>query len=231
MERTGLWCSYYTRLYYLWCVTTGSNSIDNLFLSFQMKKDFKITEWPIGFVSDLHTNLSNLEKIITNHPEVKQWFCLGDIIDFINIENNKETMETWIEKYSHIPCLRGNHEEMVQKDLLNITFSQKVFLVNKLYTSFDILLPNQFHLLCYHNKPKDNWSFLEKTYTEREFIDTFDRIGDHVVAVCVAHNHQQFILDFPNTITQIWSIGAAKFGEYALIDEKGIAFKRLQKVK
>ncbi len=192
-----------------------------------MKGRFSINSYPVGIFSDCHTRMDNLAKILARHPEVKQWFCLGDIVDFIEFDGNRATMDEWISKYSNIPLIRGNHEEMVVKDMLAITFTHKRFLIEKLYTSLELLLPDKTRILCYHNKPECNWSFVDKNYTEREFIDTYLDIADDVKACAIGHSHSQYLLEFPNTFTQLWGVGAVKFGAYAIVDEGGIHHKQL----
>ncbi len=193
-----------------------------------MKKSITLSEWPLGVISDCHGHIANVQKILSSNPNVKNWICLGDIVDFLEPANNRDFMDYWLTNCAHIPMLRGNHEEIVQKDLLNINFTHRAYLVDKLFTSFDILLPNRNHILCYHNKPKCNWSFVDKNYTEREFVETYLDIGEHVQSVAIGHNYEQWVLDFPNTFTQIWSIGAVKFGSYAIIDKDGLHHKRIK---
>ncbi len=189
----------------------------------------KVNSPQIGLVSDIHGDIAKLERILSDNPDITQWFCLGDIVDFVEPEGNRAIMDWWQEKGANIFTLWGNHEEVVFKELLNITFTHKE-IIKKFYTHLDLLLPNNQHFLLYHSKPKDNWNFVDKIVTEREFIDYYLSIGDHVDAVCIGHNHQQFIKDFPSIHTQLWSIGAVKFGCYAVVDSSGIHLKRLKKV-
>ncbi len=192
-----------------------------------MKGRFTINQYPFGIISDVHGNISNLEKIFAAHPEIDTWFCLGDIVDFLEPHNNRSMMDWWLEHAAKIPLVRGNHEEMVVKNMDNISFTHRAFLVEKLYTSIELLLPDESRLLLYHNKPKCNWSFVDKNYTEREFIDAYLDISDDVEAVCIGHNHDQFVLSFPNTFTKIWSVGAVKFGAYSIVDDTGLHHRRL----
>ncbi len=189
----------------------------------------KVNSTKFGLISDIHGDIVKLERILADNPDITQWFCLGDIVDFVDPVNNRDMMDWWQEKGANIFALWGNHEEVVFKDLLNITFGHKG-IIQKFYTHLDLLLPTNQHLLLYHSKPKDNWNFVDKGYTEREFTDDYSNIGDHVDAVCIGHNHSQFIKDFPLIHTQLWSIGAVKFGCYAVVDNQGIHLKRLKKV-
>ena len=177
----------------------------------------------------MHNEIGKLKSIFAANKEIKQWYCLGDIVDFLEPGGNKDTMDFWIENCFNVPCLIGNHEEIVSHDLLNISFTHQAA-IRKFCTSFEFLLPNKETLYAFHNKPKCNWSFIDQgKYTYREFVDNFSQIWMGARAVLIGHNHKQFVMDFEamEECPQIWSVGAVKLGQYAIIDKDGLQLKRL----
>jgi predicted phosphodiesterase len=182
-------------------------------------------EFPFGVISDIHGNYPKAEAALKAHPEIKQWFCLGDVVDYADrFKNNDSTIEWW--KGSHIPTILGNHDRDFAYAFR--TDIKTVHWIHGLPHSFKLLLPNGCHILAYHSKPRDLVTFVDPGYSEREFVDDYLDVTDDTVAVLIGHNHKQFKSVFPNCSASLWSVGSVGLdGEYATIDENGINFHRV----
>lgn len=188
---------------------------------------FTIDEFPIGILSDVHGKLSNVTAAIEKHPEIKQWFCLGDLVDYADrFKGNENTLGWWRE--CDVPTLRGNHD----RDIANAcrTSAYNIDWIRTLPRSFKLIFPDCSTLLCYHSLPNDDITFVEPHITEREFVDQYP-IDEDTRAVVIGHNHKQFKSVFPYCTAELWSVGSIGFGgNYAIIDNSGIQFHRVPSV-
>jgi predicted phosphodiesterase len=195
-----------------------------------MKLTYK--DWPLGVVSDIHNHIAQLQNIFAANKDIKSWICLGDVVDFMDPADNRTTMDWWIKNAANIPTIRGNHEEVVCSEMFNITFGHQEIIRKQFVNELIIEFPNKQVVYAYHNKPKCNWSFIDKNkYTLREYIDDFANVPDDTRAILIGHNHSQFILNFDSqeAFPAIWSVGAAKDGNYAIIGADGIEMRKLSK--
>lgn len=189
-------------------------------------KEINITSYPLGFFGDAHGNTNKLDLIRAKHPEITQWFFLGDIVCFRKPQNNKKAVE-WLFKNIDILCLKGNHDEVCAKQRINLDYNH-TWALACLERIAKINLPNGKNLFLCHAKPKDFWDFINLGYTEREFVDDFaGYIDEDTIAVINGHTHKALKHVFANVDTEIWNLGAADYGEYGILTEKGFEFKKL----
>lgn len=191
---------------------------------------YKAKSYNLGFVSDAHCKVCLLDKVQEKHPEIEQWFFLGDLVDFQSplYNLNPDTQAWFFKNRDRFIFIKGNHDHMVAKALIKVDYSFAWELA-QFYKNVTIRLPDNSELFLCHSKPRDFWSFIDQNYTEREFIDDFcEFIDDATKAVIIGHNHKQFTLNFPQSITSIWSVGSVKDdGSYAILTENGIQYKKL----
>lgn len=180
-------------------------------------KTFNVWQFPIGFISDIHNNIESVKKVLIKHPEVKQWFCLGDIIDFIRPQKNDETLD-WF-RTQDIPTIKGNHEVAACAQC-KVAGHHKEWIIGQPFV-FRLVLPDHKSLLLYHNKPNDLWVHIDHI-TERE-LDEWFPIASDIKAILIGHNHKQFhfIPCSPDIDTELWSIGSLGINEqYVIMDEE-----------
>ena len=193
--------------------------------------EIKTDSYPLGFFSDCHGRVDLLDKMIAAHPEVKQWFFLGDVLCFRKPENNMIAGK-WVEKHTSyaikkVMFLKGNHDHVCAKGYLNIDHKY-AWIIAQFERSIKLILPNGKNLLLTHSKPKDFWDFINVGYTEREFDDDFgDYIDDNTIACIGGHTHKALSHRFFVSDTVLISLGAAFNGEYGIMTEKGFSFKKL----
>jgi predicted phosphodiesterase len=182
-------------------------------------------EFPFGVISDIHGNFQRAQAALDKHPDIKQWFCLGDVVDYTDrFKTNAEAIEWW--KKSNIPTILGNHDRDFAYAFR--TDIKTVHWIHNLPHYFKWLLPNGNHILAYHSKPGDMVTFVNPNYTEREFVDDYLTVDENTAAVVIGHNHKQFKSIFPNALSDLWSVGSVGiFGEYSIIDDQGLHFHKV----
>jgi len=183
-----------------------------------------IEEFPIGIISDIHGNWQRAQRAIDAQPDVKRWFCLGDVVDFGDrFKGNDETLKWW--QASNISTVLGNHD----RDFA-YAFRTEFGLckrISALPRYFRLLLPTCVNILGYHSLPDDLVTFVDPGFTEREFIDAYP-FDEDTVAVLIGHNHKQFKIRYPYIPTELWSVGSVGMnGDYATVDLNGIHFHRV----
>jgi predicted phosphodiesterase len=192
---------------------------------------YRANSYNIGFLSDCHCRVELLDRVTSLHPEIEKWFFIGDLVDFESPWCNRNPdVEKWFpSNKDKFIFIKGNHDHVVAKGYIKVEHAFAWELAH-FHKTVKVILPDGSDLFLCHSKPTDFWEFIDKNYTEREFIDDFcDKYDDDTtLAVVIAHNHDTFVLNFPNVSPCIWSIGAVKDGCYALLTEKSIQFKKLQ---
>ena len=71
----------------------------------------------IGVISDIHSNIVALNKILNEFEKIKvdKIICCGDIIGIG--ANPEETVKTLMQKKDILIAVRGNHEQYLLKGL------------------------------------------------------------------------------------------------------------------
>lgn len=186
--------------------------------------EYTIGNLPIGIISDIHGNSLPAITAINKHPEITQWFCLGDIVDYSDRFGSNEPTVEWIKNFL-LPCIIGNHDKEAVKDS-KVNHKHREY-IRSLPESFKLTLPNGKHLLCYHSLPGDLNTFVDPHFTEREFMDSYP-IEDDTVAILIGHNHRQFKNVYPYYNPELWSVGSIGVNDqYAIVDSNGINFHTL----
>lgn len=164
-----------------------------------------------------------MDKIISRHPEITEWFFLGDLVSFIGRGVNENSLtEDWYFKNKNRFSfwIKGNHDWEVSNRYINISHNFALEL-KSFKKHVRIYLPNEQILDLFHSKPDNFLDFVDPDYTEREFVDDYANfIDDETRAVVISHNHKQFKKYFLSTETEIWSIGACIDGFYAITSLK-----------
>ncbi len=185
--------------------------------------DITVDKFPLVIITDTHTNLVKVRAIRETYPN-SQLICLGDITFLFEKFSpaNSNSINYFID--NNIPCLKGNHEEAIEYDnLYNISPEERNW-ISELPIGFRLILPNNTEYLCFHNKPKDLWSFYDG-WSEREYLDTYP-ITDKTQAVLIGHHHRSWIKEFPNSPNLIFIGRVSKDGDFALLNENSIEFKK-----
>jgi len=88
----------------------------------------------LAFISDIHSNLEGLEKVIKKMEDfsIDKIYCLGDIVGYG--DNPNEVIE--LLKLNNIYCIKGNHDDMLINGSLeekyNFPFTQKIITVESM---------------------------------------------------------------------------------------------------
>jgi len=192
----------------------------------------------IGFLSDSHNKNDKIDEILSKHPEITEWFHLGDLVSFLNPKSKQNHLtEEWYFKNAckFVGFVQGNHDQVCGKPYLNIRTKKTEFInvtdkfalcLKSHSKNIKIVLPNDHEILLSHSFPNDILEFVQKTITEREFVDEF-LIEDNTLAVLIGHNHYQWKKIFVDTDCELCSIGAVLDGHYAILEEGKIQLKKL----
>jgi predicted phosphodiesterase len=210
-------------------------------------KEININRFPCVLFSDSHCNLANIRKLKELYPE-SPVISLGDFTFLFakdGDEFNKYSIQYFID--NNIPVLEGNHESFLVASSNNDKFvTQRVlgkppdfnlskehlqFLEN-LPRGFKLILPNGLNYYCFHNLPKDLWSFPDKI-TEEQFKHnyTFD---SQTIGVIQGHLHLNKVDNFSPRRYVVGQLcdgnhhtGQQNGRNYLLLTEKGIEYKKL----
>lgn len=201
-------------------------------------QEINIEQFPLVIFTDTHTNLANIKHLQGLYPN-SQLVCLGDITNLWNKGEkfNEYSIQFFIE--NKIPCLKGNHEEHIsacQDGGAKYVFRAVSFgdfgiskssldYIKNLPTGFKINIPNGKHYLVFHNRPNDLWSFTEaSSLNEQKFKEVYP-IDNNTIAVLHGHGHKNYSVQYSNVFHH--QIGALKYGDYALLTENGVIFKKI----
>lgn len=215
-------------------------------------QEIKIDNWnnPIILFSDSHTNTRNIDKLRELYPK-SLLLSLGDLTFLFSKKGekwNEKSIQYFIDH--KIPACVGNHEShllscslgnsvtkvmqrfdesssFVDEDIYDLT-QQHIDYLKKLPIGFKLILPDgKNNYLLYHNAPNDLWGFREESYKEYAFIKEYP-VDNHTISCVRGHEHKSFTINFPNIKTKLTTIGRLSVdGEYAIITEKGLEFKKL----
>ena len=206
-------------------------------------QEINIDKLPIVIISDCHCKLENLQKVKSLYPHYKI-ISLGDNCDlYARNSNSNQLIIQWLID-NNIQSTSGNHEEHISGVVNGTTI---MFLDNhnnidinyynipqhqcewlkELPRGFKLNLPDGKYYLLYHHLPLDVWSFKDQgKLTKQEFIDAY-KFDDNCLSVIHGHLHLNFMEEFPNLSTTRISLGALKFGWYAIINEDGVNLNQL----
>jgi predicted MPP superfamily phosphohydrolase len=193
----------------------------------QIVKTLKYEAYPIILVSDVHCNLFNLQRLIQKYKD-HNFVCLGDITDLWDksgIDANSKIINYFMEH--KIPCLMGNHDEYVGSE--NVKFkinSQQSKYLLELPVAFNIELPNSKSYKFYHYRPHDFWSIEDTNISYSRCCEIYG-YTDFDEAIVIGHTHSAFVREYANKRRKFIGLGALKFGEYGILTENGIEFKKL----
>lgn len=201
--------------------------------------EIKVTT-PLVIFTDSHTDILSIQKLLTIHHDC-QFICLGDITNLWN-ENKDRANHTSIEFFTElkIPCLEGNHEAqllacesgtgLLARDIFGSAdydlTQQHIDYLRSLPRGFKLVLQNATYL-AYHNSPRCLWSFTKPPISKEQFVEKFPL--HEVDGILIGHQHTKFCAEFEGLSCKLHGIGALKFGEYAILTEKGLEHKRLTK--
>lgn len=210
-------------------------------------QEIQIEKFPVVIFTDSHTNLSNIRKLKELYSD-NQFISLGDFTFLFAKKDDKYnsfSIQYFID--NKIPVLEGNHESYIVASENGDSFiTQRIigesveFNLSKIHLKFlenlprgfKLVLPNGFNYYCFHNAPKDLWSFTENI-TEIEFRNNYIS-NSLTLGVIQGHLHQNIINNFSPkrfVIGQLCNsshhLNDNKGGNYALLTEAGIEFKKL----
>lgn len=201
----------------------------------EIMKEIHIDSFSIGFFSDSHGQCDKIDQIIEKHPEINDWFCLGDLTSFEYpwAEKNREVQKWYFDRLNNITLpankikgiTKSNHDWTVRKGYINIDH-EFALEIDKWSMGIKIILPNNSNILIYHSKPADFWEFVNKGITYREIEDDYP-FDDDTLGILIGHNHSQWSKNFLETDLKLVSIGAVQQNCYCVFDGKEFEFKKL----
>ncbi len=142
----------------------------------------------IGFCTDIHSHLGNLLKMVKNHPDVKHWFCAGDVVDmFKQLHDNQPALRAM--KRLGIPSVTGNHDHAVKKrDLKRLDDEAKKYLIEMPFKICIIF--NAIRISLYHATPTSRDYFISSRSKEQTFLSLFDQ--DEADIFILGHTHRAY---------------------------------------
>lgn len=201
--------------------------------------DIHLKEFPFIVITDSHTNLSNIRKVQEKFPH-NQILCLGD---FTSLWSKAEDFNEYSIKFfreNKIPVLKGNHEEHIvacQRGGSQYIFraipsfgeysisDESLNFIKNLPIGFRIHLPNGKNYLCFHNRPKDLWSYTNRYLPEHDFHKIYPT-DENTLGVVIGHQHDEFLVNYKKS--KLYCVNQlSKLGCYAIIDENGLHFSKI----
>jgi predicted phosphodiesterase len=178
-------------------------------------------EYPLAIISDTHCNIANVRAVQKKYKNV---ICLGDITSMFDKEGmfNALSLNHFIA--SKISCLYGNHEEIV----FNHPALEQVHreFIKSLPIGFKLALPNGKHYLCYHNTPKDVWTFFQPFPPNIDLFAACYPISSKTEGVIIGHHHISLTHDYGNI--KLIGVGRlAKEGEFVVLTEEGLTHEKV----
>ncbi len=161
----------------------------------------------IAFVSDIHGVYENLIAATELRPDIRHWFCAGDIVDmFMQPHYNLPTVRLMIKL--RMPSVRGNHDYHVTKKFLNIFEVESQGYLRELPLYLDILFA-ELKIRIYHATPQSLDHFIPDKADEATYHSHFGGINADIIVLGHTHRHyakqyagKRFInpgsLGFPN---------------------------------
>lgn len=139
----------------------------------------------IGFCADIHSHLSNLLRMVNKHPEVKNWFCAGDVVDiFKPLHDNQPALRAM--NRLNIPSVTGNHDYVFKKkDIGLLDDEAKKYLLAMPFTMK--ILFNNIKISIYHATPKSRDYFIPSNSDEQTYISLFKE--DDADVFVLGHTH------------------------------------------
>lgn len=207
-------------------------------------KEIQIINYPCIIFSDSHTNLSNIRKLKKLYPDF-QLLSLGDFTFLFEKEGqnfNKLSIQYFID--NNILAVCGNHEAYLIASENNDKFvTQRVLgnppqfnlskehlqFLDNLPRGFKLILSNGLNYYCFHNLPRDLWSFPDNI-TEQEFKSNYV-FDSNTIGIIQGHLHKNKIDNFnPKRyiIGELCNSSNGNGNNYILITENGIEYKKLQ---
>ena len=196
-------------------------------VDFVSKLNMKVN-YPILLITDVHTNLHNLRRVLNKHPN-HTVICLGDITnlwDKATTPANIETINYFIKR--KLACLKGNHDEHVGGNPTTYQLDDAAckYLEN-LPITITVETTDGKKYKLYHYRPNDFWSLeTSDKMTFDKFCSFYGSDAD-ADAVVIGHLHSAYEIKFPNHKRQLIGIGALRDGEYAILNERGIKHHKL----
>jgi len=190
-------------------------------------KNINVSKYPLVVISDVHASVLSVQRIRNKYPD-NEIICLGDIADLWNkgaTDSNKKVVNYFSE--NKIPTLMGNHDEWVAANQLLYQMSDEhVKYLMTLPCVFVLDFPDGKTYKCYHYKPTDFWGMDNTNMSYLDFCSTYGD-ADSNDGILIGHTHTNFIRNFKNARRKFIGIGSLKYGDYALLTENGIEFKKL----
>lgn len=186
-----------------------------------MQKFFSIPDnvLQIGFFADVHSHLGNVLKMRKSHPEVKYWFCAGDVVDMSKALHDNNPILRLMNRFK-IPSVIGNHDFSIKsRDLNRLDAEAKEYLL-EMPLRIQIVFQD-LRISIYHAAPTSRDYFISSRAEEKTFLSLFDR--DEAEIFILGHTHQAYQKTFQGI--QFINPGAIGIPEvdpsYCLLDREG----------
>jgi predicted phosphodiesterase len=78
--------------------------------------EYKARSYSVGFIGDSHNKNENINSILDAHPEITEWFFLGDMVSFLPAYCGENVLsEKWFKENQKrfIGYVKGNHDHVV----------------------------------------------------------------------------------------------------------------------
>ncbi len=138
-------------------------------------------------LSDIHSNIEAITKVLDflNHTKVDYILIPGDVVDILNLKNEKEFLNKVINltKYAPVYIVIGNHDRYITRRKL---INDKIFKKQNFYKTLSkipklTLLTNDYNHIELDNELSiSSFVFENDYYRHKEKIDDFNNFIKHV---------------------------------------------------
>ncbi|MBU0758181.1 MAG: metallophosphoesterase, partial [Nanoarchaeota archaeon] len=135
----------------------------------------------IGFCADIHGIYESLIKLIDLRPDIKHWFCAGDVVDMKQPIHNNQPAIRLIQR-NNILSVLGNHEVYIKKHLLsNFDTENQQYILNMPF-SLEIKF-SELTIAVYHSSAKKVDDYLPEDESDEKFTEAFKDIDSDIVVI------------------------------------------------
>jgi len=141
----------------------------------------------IAFISDIHGLYENLLKTLELKPEIRYWFCAGDVVDmYAPTHFNAPTVRLMTKL--KIPSTVGNHDRYIRKNAFNLFEPESQEYLKDMPLFMDIKFA-RFRIGVFHATPSSLDDFIQDTSEESLFERTFGHLEFDIFILGHTHRH------------------------------------------
>jgi len=142
----------------------------------------------IAFISDIHGMYENILKIVELKPEIRYWFCVGDVVDMYAPTHINAPTVRLMNKLK-IPSILGNHDRYIRKNELHLFEPKNQEYLKAMPFFMDINFAG-YRIGVFHATPSSLTDFMDDNSEETKFEQEFGNLDFDVIVL--GHTHKYF---------------------------------------